>query len=48
MSDFLKRVRRRLASNRPASFTIEYTSLALLMAIAYVALFSQAANGPHN
>jgi hypothetical protein len=43
---FLDRVRQKLGRG---TFSVEYTSLALLMALAYLALFSQTSgSGPLN
>ncbi len=42
---FFDRVRQRLGRG---SFSVEYTSLALLMALAYLALFSQMGGSPPN
>jgi hypothetical protein len=47
MPKFLDRVRQRL-SGRPGTFSVEYTSLVLLMALAYLALFAQSGSGVSN
>ena len=45
MTPLFARIRRQISLRRRGSFFVEYSSLALLVVMAYIALFSQLGGG---